>query len=314
MVPAGGFAHLGVAYVRGRVHEAGGGVYRVRLPDHGDVEASLRGRLKRQARTGSRVVIGDVVTVGVSGDAWTIESVEERSTELLRRGRGGRAPKLLAANLDTAFMVVAAKNPDVTVELIDRLLMLGEASGMRAILVINKLDAAGAPEVEERFAPMYRSIGYEVLPVSAESGEGLEPLRRRMCEGTSTLIGPSGVGKSSLLNAVDPELALRTGELSRKTRTGRHTTVSSRIIPLACGGLVADTPGFGDVALWGVAPDEVSGCFPEFAEPSESCRFRGCTHVHEPDCGVRTALEVSEIFDSRYRSYLTARAEAEEAR
>jgi ribosome biogenesis GTPase len=300
--------------VRGRIHEAGGGVYRVRLRDHGDVEASLRGRIKQQVRTGSRVVIGDLVTVGRSGDAWTIESVDDRSTELVRRGRGGRAPKLLAANLDKALMVVSAKNPDATVELIDRLLVLGEASGMQAILVINKLDADGAPDVAARFAPMYRSVGYEVLPVSAETGEGLELLRQRMCEGTSTLIGPSGVGKSSLLNAVDPELELRTGELSQKTKTGRHTTVSSRIIPLACGGLVADTPGFGDVALWGVAPDEVAACFPEFADPSGLCRFRGCTHVHEPDCGVRAALEAGEIFDSRYQSYLTARAEAEEAR
>ena len=282
--------------------------------DHRDVEASLRGRLKRQQRTGSRVVIGDIVTLGMSGDAWTIESVEERSTELVRRGPGGRVPKLLAANLDKAFMVVAAKNPDVTVELIDRLLVLGEASGMQAILVINKLDALGAPDVEARFAPMYRTIGYEVLPVSAETGEGLELLGRRMCEGISTLIGPSGVGKSSLLNAIDPELALRTGELSRKTRSGRHTTVSSRVIPLACGGLVADTPGFGDVGLWGVAPEEVARCFPEFADPCERCRFRGCTHVHEPDCGVRAALEAGGIFDSRYRSYLTARAEAEAAR
>ena len=289
-------------------------MYRVRLEDHRDVEASLRGRLKRQQRTGSRVVIGDIVTLGMSGDAWTIESVEERSTELVRRGPGGRVPKLLAANLDKAFMVVAAKNPDVTVELIDRLLVLGEASGMQAILVINKLDAMGAPDVEARFAPMYRTIGYEVLPVSAETGEGLELLGRRMCEGISTLIGPSGVGKSSLLNAIDPELALRTGELSRKTRSGRHTTVSSRVIPLACGGLVADTPGFGDVGLWGVAPEEVARCFPEFADPCERCRFRGCTHVHEPDCGVRAALEAGGIFDSRYRSYLTARAEAEAAR
>ena len=150
------------------------------------------------------------------------------------------------------------------------------------------------------------------MAVSAETGEGVELLHKRMCEGTSTLIGPSGVGKSSLLNAVDPELALRTGELSRKTRTGRHPTVSSRIISLSCGGLVADTPGFGDVALWGVSPEEGAGCFPEFAGPSELCRFRGCTHVHEPDCGVRTALEAGEIFDSRYRSYLTGRAEAEQ--
>ncbi len=300
--------------MRGRVHEAGGGVYHVRLEDQRDIEASLRGRLKRQQRTGSRVVIGDVVTLGTSGDAWTIESVDDRSTEFVRRGRGGRAPKLLAANLDKAFMVIAAKNPDATVELIDRLLMLGEASGMHPVLIINKLDVPGAPEVSLRFAPMYRAVGYEVLSVSAETGEGIELLRSHMCEGTSTLIGPSGVGKSSLLNAVDPELGLRIGELSRKTRTGRHTTVSSRIISLTCGGLVADTPGFGDVTLWGVTPEEVAGCFPEFAEPADHCRFRGCTHTHEPDCGVKSAVEAGEIFDSRYKSYLTAREEAGETR
>ena len=299
--------------MKGRVHEASGGVYRVRLEDHRDIEASLRGRLKQQQRTGSRVVIGDVVTVSMSGDAWTIESVDERSTELVRRGRGGRRPKLLAANLDKVFMVIAAKNPDATVELIDRLLMLGEASGMHPILIINKLDARGATEVAQRLASMYRTIGYQVLPVSAETGVGLEPLRRQMCEGTSTLIGPSGVGKSSLLNAVDPELRLRTGELSRKTGTGRHTTVGSRIISLTCGGMVADTPGFGDVGLWGVTPAEVAGCFPEFAGPAELCRFRGCTHVHEPECGVRAAVEAGEIFDSRYGSYLTARVEAQQA-
>ena len=277
--------------MRGRVHEAGGGVYHVRLEDHRDVEASLRGRLKRQQRTGSRVVIGDVVTVGTSGDAWTIDSVEERSTELVRRGRGGRAPKLLAANLDRAFMVVAAKNPDATVELIDRLLMLGEASGMHVILVINKLDALGAPDVEARFTPMYRTIGYEVLPVSAETGEGLELLGRRMCEGTSTLIGHPVWGSRRCSTPSIPNSRCARGELSCKTRSGRHTTVSSRIIPLACGGLVADTPGFGDVGLWGVAPEEVAGCFPEFADPSGLCRFRECGHVHEPDCGVRAALE-----------------------
>jgi ribosome biogenesis GTPase len=260
------------------------------------------------------VVIGDVVTLGTSGDAWTIESVDDRSTELVRRGQGGRAPKLLAANLDKAFMVIAAKNPDATVELIDRLLMLGEASGMHPVLIINKVDVPGAPEVSLRFAPMYRAVGYEVLSVSAETGEGIELLRSHMCEGTSTLIGPSGVGKSSLLNAVDPELGLRIGELSRKTRTGRHTTVSSRIISLTCGGLVADTPGFGDVTLWGVTPEEVAGCFPEFAEPADHCRFRGCTHTHEPDCGVKSAVEAGEIFDSRYKSYLTAREEAGETR
>ena len=149
------------------------------------------------------------------------------------------------------------------------------------------------------------------FPVSAKSGEGHEPLRAELCSGTSALIGPSGVGKSSLLNALDPGLALRTGELSAKTRTGRHTTVSSRLLELGCGGLVADTPGFGDVAIWGVAAEELAGCFPELSR-AEPCRFRGCAHMQEPDCGVREAVEAGRIPEARYRSYRKLYEEAAE--
>ena len=131
-----------------------------------------------------------------------------------------------------------------------------------------------------------------------------------MCRGTSAFVGPSGAGKSSLLNAVDPSLGLRIGALSRKTGTGRHTTVSSRLITLSCGGLVADTPGFGDVGLWGVLPEEVEACFPELPPLAESCRFRGCAHVSEEECGVRAALAAGEIAESRYRSYVRLREEA----
>ena len=157
---------------------------------------------------------------------------------------------------------------------------------------------------------LYERIGYRVHATSAEDGTGLDELRTELCRGSSALIGPSGVGKSSLLNALDPALALETGALSRKTGTGRHTTTGSRMIPLDCGGLVADTPGFGDVGLWSVPPEEIPHCFPEFAEPAERCRFRECTHLHEPDCGVREAVEAGTIAASRYQSYQTLREEA----
>ena len=158
----------------GTVHETGGGVYRVRLDSGEMVEASLRGRLKREVRTGSKVVIGDRVELDNSGSAWTVESVEERSTQLVRRGKGGRAPKLLAANLDRVFTVVAARDPPSSVELVDRLLVLAESSGIGPVLVINKVDLEGVAGDVEELISLYRGIGYTVLPVSAESGDGLE--------------------------------------------------------------------------------------------------------------------------------------------
>ncbi|MDH3205874.1 MAG: ribosome small subunit-dependent GTPase A [Gemmatimonadota bacterium] len=260
-----------------------------------------------------RVVIGDRVTVAEAPDAWTVEAVEDRVTELVRRGRGGRVPKVLAANLDRVFVVVSLRDPPANTDLIDRLLVLVESSGMRPMLVLNKVDLPGATEVARDLTELYEPIGYRALSCSAKSGEGLEELRKQLCRGVSALIGPSGVGKSTLLNALDPALGLRTGELSRKGGTGRHTTVSSRLIGLSCGGFVADTPGFSDVALWGVAPDAIGPCFPEFAEYSGSCKFRMCTHAHEPECGVQAALAEGHIPRTRYDSYLKLRAEAVES-
>lgn len=297
----------------GTVHETAGGVYLVALEDGTTVEASLRGRLRQEARTGSRVVIGDRVRVADQGDAWTIESVDSRDTELVRRGRGGRGPKILAANLQRVFVTVALREPRAGAQLIDRLLVLVESSGMHPTLILNKVDLDGARDDAERLRGIYEAVGYEVVVASAESGEGVEVIHDEACQGLSAFIGPSGAGKSSILNAIDPELELRTAELSRKTGTGRHTTVGSRLIPLACGGLVADTPGFGDVGLWSVPPEEVADCFPEMAEPAESCRFRGCTHRSEPDCGVQAAVEEGAIPGSRYQSYLALYEEADQA-
>jgi ribosome biogenesis GTPase len=269
----------------------------------------VRGRLK-QAR--GQIVIGDRVILAGDAEAWTIERVEERATTLVRRARAGMAPKVLAANLDRVFAVVALVDPPAAVELIDRLLVLIEASGMRPVLVLNKLDLPGGRDRVASLTDLYQDVGYGVLPVSARTGEGLAPLREELCRGTSALIGPSGAGKSSLLNALDPGLALRTGEISARSGTGRHTTVSSRLLELGCGGFVADTPGFGDVTLWEVAVEDVAGCFPEISR-ADPCRFRGCAHVHEPNCAVREAVEAGRIHEARYRSYLKLRDEALEA-
>ena len=296
----------------GTVFGTGGGVYHVRLDDGAHIDASLRGRLKKERRTGDQVVIGDRVGISRVGDAWTVERVDPRASELVRASLGGRRAKVVAANLDRVFVVVAAAEPDPTPDLVDRLLVVTEASGLEPLLVVNKadLDEDGAVDLHT----LYRSIGYEVLVVSAVTRKGLPRFAEHVCRGRSALIGPSGAGKSSLLNALDPELHLRIGEISRRAGRGRHTTVRSRLIPLSCGGLVADTPGFGDVGVWGVSPDRVESCFPEIAGLAGACRFRGCAHRKEPDCAVRAGVENGEIPRSRYESYLTLRAEARAGR
>lgn len=316
--------------MKGRVHGILGGVYRVVLDSGREVEASLRGRLKKEDRKEARVVVGDRVEVRLEeGDGATIESVEPRRSRVVRRGPGGRRPKVVAANVDRLVVVAAADRPLPRQRLLDRLLVVGEANELETILVMNKADLRGgrgdggpgddgASEVdvasEKRFealAGLYRRVGYRVMETSAVTDEGLTELREVLCSGTSALVGPSGVGKSSLLNAIEPGLNLRTGELSRRVGRGRHTTVSGRLIHLECGGFVVDTPGFSDAGVWGADARSLERCFPEFRRHSEECRFRRCSHLHEPGCGVREALEAGEIDPGRFESYRTLVEESE---
>jgi ribosome biogenesis GTPase len=290
--------------VNGTVIGTEGGVYRIRLESGEVVEASLRGRLKQQARFGDKIVIGDSVTVRLDReDGATVEQVGSRKSQVVRRGPGGRRPKVVAANVDRLVVVASVARPEPRQVLLDRLLAVGEANHLETVLVMNKMDLAEDPRPAGALRSLYRSIGYRVVETSAVSGLGLEELEDVLSGCVAALVGPSGVGKSSLLNAIQPELGLRTGELSHKVARGRHTTVSARLIPLRCGGLVADTPGFSDVGLWGVKPEEVEWCFPEFAPYRDRCRFRGCSHLHEPDCGVQEALEAGDIDSGRFESY-----------
>jgi ribosome biogenesis GTPase len=191
--------------------------------------------------------------------------------------------------------------------------VVGESNHLDTVLVMNKMDlveASGSPTEAADLMTLYRSVGYRVLETSVVTKRGLVELQTLLSVGTSALVGPSGVGKSSLLNAVEPELDLRIGELSHRKGRGRHTTVSARLIPLLGGGLVADTPGFSDVGVWGVAPRELEGCFPEFSPHRDHCHFRECSHLHEPGCGVRHALEEGEIDALRFESYRTLVEEA----
>ncbi len=305
-----GFLYLPMTTYPGLVQQTRGGVYSILLDEGGRLEASLRGRLKQEARVGDRVVIGDRVTLERGEDgSFTIEEVLPRERQLVRCGPSGRA-KVVAANLDRLLVVIAAAEPDPHPELIDRLLVIGEDADMEPWLVINKMDLPEAHRIAAPLADLYREVGYGVTLVSALGDEGIEEIRELLCSGSVALIGPSGAGKSTILNRAQPNLELRTGELSHKKRTGRHTTVSARLILLECGGLVADTPGFGDVGLWEVRPDELDQCFPEFRRRIGRCRFRGCRHDHEPSCAVKEAVAADEIPKSRYQSYLRLLGEA----
>ncbi len=291
--------------INGLVRSAVGGKYEVELHRGEVVEAVLRGRLKQQQRTGDAVVVGDRVQVRQHEDGnYTIEAVAERQSELARAApRAGRyRAKVLAANVDQIVAVFALVHPTPRLRMLDRFLVLAEANDLNAVVVANKADLAD----EEHFEPfrVYERIGYPVVVTSASTGQGIEDLRQHLCGRVSALAGPSGVGKSSLLNAMDPDLQLRTAAVSEAVGKGRHTTVSARLIPLSCGGYVADTPGLRELGFWRIDPTELDLHFPEFQDYLDSCRFgRSCSHDHEPGCAVRKAVEAGEIPVERFESY-----------
>lgn len=293
--------------LRGRVLRVHGGVYEVETEDGRVLEAALRGRLKQEQRTGERVVAGDEVVVRHHDDgSVTIEAVEARRSELVRRapGRGRRArPRIIVANVDQVVVVFAAAEPDPRLRMLDRFLVLAEANHLVAVVLVNKLDLADEADVAALFE-RYERAGYPVLLTSVATGRGLDALAGRLRGGVSVLTGPSGVGKSSLLNALEPGLELPTAEISDAIGKGRHTTVTARLIRLPHGGYVADTPGLRELGLWGVSSDELRTCFPEFRQPATRCRFgNACTHSHEPDCAVREAVDHGIIDAERYASY-----------
>ncbi len=275
-----------------------GGRYRV-LAGHAVMVASLRGRMKQ---TADRVVVGDRVTVLTHGDgSATIEAVSERRSVLRRRSAGKRrGVRAVAANLDQAVVVGAARDPEWDPGLIDRFLTVAEANRLPIVLVVNKCDLD--PEYAKVAAP-YLTAGYSVVFTSVAEGSGLENLRGCLLGRVSALAGPTGVGKSSLLNALQPGLRLRTAAVGKRSGMGRHTTVAAEMYPLQPDGFVVDTPGLRDIGLWGLAQQEVAQAFPEIAAAAAGCRFDNCRHLGEPGCAVEAAAAQGGVAVSRLASY-----------
>ncbi len=300
----------GGSTVSGRVLRAVGGIYLVEI-DGAPFECALRGRLKQKKRLG-RVAVGDVVEVEIHPDgSRVIAGVLPRSSRLSRRTKGGRREQVIAANVDQLAAVFSVARPEPIFSLIDRFLVLAESSEIKAFLVVNKIDLAETDEALEPFR-VYETVGYPVVHTSAKRRDGLEELRDRLAGHLTLLVGPSGAGKSSLLNALQPGLGLRVGELSKAVERGRHTTVAASLHPLDVGGYVLDTPGLGTLKFWEVGTHELGWCFPEFRPHLGGCKFQDCTHQHEPDCAVITAKAAGVVPPSRYESYLKILAESRE--
>ncbi|HEX2208863.1 MAG TPA: ribosome small subunit-dependent GTPase A [Longimicrobium sp.] len=290
----------------GTVRRGQGGVYEVQTPE-GVIEAVLRGRVKRDERTGDKVVVGDRVDVEQdrAGEqtVWAIVGVHERSTVLARRAPGkAPRPKPIVANVDQVLIVFAAAHPDPHLRMLDRFLVIAADSDIAPLIIVNKIDRVGLDAARATFAA-YERAGYPILYTSAKQNRGVGEVRDALCDRLSALTGPSGVGKSSLLNAIQPGLGLAVSHVSEAVNKGRHTTVTAQLIPLECGGWVADTPGLRELGLWRIEPDQLQFYFPEFEPLLGGCRYPTCTHTHEPGCAVRTAAEAREIDFGRYDSY-----------
>jgi ribosome biogenesis GTPase len=297
-----------VTALLGTVLERDGAVYRVST-ERGEVRAVLRGKMKRDI---PKVVVGDRVTLDEdagSGDMLGIAAVAERQSLLERRVPEGRGARPVAANIDQVLVVTASRDPAPIPQLIDRLLVVAEANHLPAAVVINKIDLDAGLALTERC----RQAGYEVLPTCVKTGTGMEALRQRMQGKVSVVTGPSGAGKSSLLNALEPGLKLRVGEISHRVKRGRNTTVAAVMHPLAVGGFVVDTPGFSEVGLWGLEPRELASCFPEFRPMIGECRFQDCRHMGEPGCAIAAAVAAGAIRADRLESFRVLLAELENA-
>ncbi|HEY8309157.1 MAG TPA: ribosome small subunit-dependent GTPase A [Gemmatimonadaceae bacterium] len=298
----------------GRVLSGTGGVWQVRI-DTGELrEASLRGRLKLVSDSGVKLSVGDNVRVleAERGDGWMITEIIPRFSQLARREPGGRAgERVVVANLDQVVVVFAAANPEPHPRMLDRFLVIAEANSLVSRVVINKSELAPESTTRARFAD-YEAAGYPVHFTSVVQHVGLEELHVALDGRTSALSGPSGVGKSSLMNSLYPGLNLRVGEISESVNKGRHTTVGAVMHPLPRGGYVADTPGLREVGVWGLDPVDLPDCFPEFRPFIHDCRFGNCSHLSEPGCAVIAAVAAGAVSAARYDSYSKLRVELEE--
>ena len=280
-----------------------------KLPQWELFPAVIKGKLRLKGFNSTNpIAVGDVVEYeGGQGELATIKNILPRKNYIIRKSTNlSRQSHIIASNLDMVFLIVTVELPEVKLPFVDRFLVTCEAYNVPVTIILNKMDiySPEALQMVEAFKEIYSHAGYRIIGSSAATGMGLDEIRECCKDKVVLFSGQSGVGKSSLISALDPNLNLRVGEISAYHQQGKHTTTFYEMHPIATGGFVIDTPGIRGFGLVDVSQLELSGYFPEMLRVKDNCRFAPCTHTHEPGCAVKEAVENGEISVERYESYL----------
>jgi len=307
------------ALLTGTVVKAQSGFFVVHTP-RGDFTCHLRGRLKKEKRSTDLIAVGDRVEISTQSEGGgMIETIAPRHSALARtapsgykprggpRRREGESQQVIVANVDQVVLVFACAEPAPHMRMLDRFLVIAECARLPAVICANKSDLVTVEQAESLFE-VYPRLGYAVLYTSAETLAHVAELRHILTNKISVFAGPSGVGKSSLLNALQPGLGIKARAVQQVTFKGRHTTVHPELFSLDSTSFVADTPGIRTLELWDIEPEELDGYFVEMRPYVKDCDFSDCTHTHEPGCAIRKAVEAGHITPSRYESYCRMRS------
>ena len=305
--------------MQGTVIKSSGSVYGVRATDGTLVDCRVKGNFRLKGiRSTNPVAVGDHVLFDVreDGTAYIVEILERRNYIVRKASNLSKQSHILAANLDLCFLVVTVSHPVTATTFIDRFLAAAEAYRVPVVLVFNKTDIYSDAEREELeyLTALYGSIGYKCLHTSAVLNSGIDALKEMMRGKVSLLAGNSGVGKSSLVNAIAPEIAARVGEISKTHDTGMHTTTYTEMFEFMPDSYIVDTPGVKGFGTFDMEIEEISHYFVEFFKLSKDCRYGNCTHTHEPGCAVLEALEAGRLAPSRYQSYLSMLEDKDEGK
>jgi ribosome biogenesis GTPase len=296
----------------GLVYKSTGSSYTVKTNDGKVIECRIKGKFRMQGiKSTNPIAVGDVVDFELDNTTdeaiGQIHNIHDRKNYIIRKSVNlSKQTHIIASNIDIVFLLITINNPPTTTSFIDRFLLTAEAYGIEAILVFNKIDTFDAAMTDEQLylQYIYSEIGYKFLKVSAIENKGLEELKKMMIGKVSMFSGHSGVGKSTLVNAIEPNLSLKTKNISEQSKQGQHTTTFAEMYDLSFDAKIIDTPGIKGFGIVDMEPSEVSGYFPEFFKLQDECKFNNCLHKEEPNCAVKKALEENKIAWSRYNSYL----------